>query len=112
MNIDRDAAALLAQVIPALLVFLALEDRLSPSQVARRKIRRRLMGWRETAVVLNLASLGFCLWIVVSKSENAFMSLFISVSVVSLLLVLAMLFAAMFAREDEEPVTPHTDATV
>ena len=58
MTIDASAAGLLAEVIPALLVFLALEDRLSPSNIPRRKWRRRLTRWREAAVVANLVAAG------------------------------------------------------
>jgi hypothetical protein len=35
MKIGASAAGLLAEVIPALLVFLALEDRLSPANIPR-----------------------------------------------------------------------------
>lgn len=100
MTIDVNAAGLLAQVIPALLVFLALEDRLSPVHIPRRKLRRRIRKWREAAVVLNLVSLTCCLAIVVTGTEIAFLSIFIAFSVLFLLAVLTLLFAGMFARED------------
>lgn len=112
MTIDVNAAALLAQVIPALLVFLALEDRLSPDKIPGRKWRRRLMRWRESAVVVNLLALGFCLGIVVTKGENVVISLFIAASVAFLLVVLALLFAGMFGREDEPATHAQTDATI
>ncbi|MFF1382799.1 hypothetical protein ACFVWT_04460 [Arthrobacter sp. NPDC058288] len=108
MTIDVNAAGLLAQVIPALLVFLALEDRLSPARIPGRKWRHRLMRWREAAVVLNLLALGLCLGIVVTKSENIVLSFVIAASVAFLLVVLALLFAGMFGREDE-PVTPKVE---
>ncbi|MEN8581324.1 hypothetical protein ABFP37_01255 [Burkholderia sp. RS01] len=100
MNIDPDAAGLLAQVIPSLLVFLALEDRLSPANVPRRKVRRRLSKWREVAVIMNLAALFLCLIIVVTGLESAGVSWFIGVSVGYLVAVLALLFAAMFGKEE------------
>ncbi|MFF2029535.1 hypothetical protein [Arthrobacter sp. NPDC058192] len=109
MTIDVSSAGLLAQVIPALLVFLALEDRLSPAKISARKWRRRLMQWREAAVIANLLALAFCLGIVVTKIEDFVISLFIAASVALLLVVLALLFAGMFGREDER-ITPQVDA--
>lgn len=103
MTIDVSAAGLLAQVIPALLVFLALEDRLSPAHIPGRTWRHRLIRWREAAVVLNLISLGLSLAIVVTRTENVVFSIVIAFSVAFLLVVLALLFAGMFGRE-EEPV--------
>lgn len=101
MTIDSNAAGLLAQVIPALLVFLALEDRLSPVHIPRKRLRRTIRKWREAAVVLNLFSLGCCLAIVVTRTEVVYLGIFIAFSVMFLLLVLVLLFAGMFAREDE-----------
>ncbi|QDG87142.1 hypothetical protein [Pseudarthrobacter sp. NIBRBAC000502770] len=106
MTIDVNAAGLLAQVIPALLVFLALEDRLSPVLIPRPKVRQWVRKWRETAVVLNLFSLGCCLAIVVLRTELGFLSPFIAFSVLLLLVVLVLLFAGMFAREDEPVEQP------
>lgn len=111
MTIDVNAAGLLAQVIPALLVFLALEDRLSPAKIPRRKWRRRLMRWREAAVVLNLLALGLCLCIVVTQLENVVVDVVIAASVIFLLLVLGLLFAGMFGREDESIMPPLDPAT-
>lgn len=111
MTIDVNAAGLLAQVIPALLVFLALEDRLSPSHIPVRKWRHRLTRWREAAVVLNLISLGLSLAIVLTRSENIVFSLVITISMAFLLVVLALLFAGMFGRE-EEPVEQAMQATM
>lgn len=105
-----NAAGLLAQVIPALLVFLALEDRLSPAHIPGRKWRHRLTRWREAAVVLNLIALGLNLAIVVTRSENVIFTVIIAISVAFLLVVLALLFAGMFGRE-EEPVEQTVDAT-
>lgn len=107
MIIDKDAAGLLAQVIPALLVILALEDRLSPSKVIGRKWRRRLRGWRELAVIWNLVSLGLCLFIAVTKTEDVVTTWVIAIGLVFLLVVLVALFAGMFGREEEELVEPH-----
>jgi hypothetical protein len=110
MTIDVNAAGLLAQVIPALLVFLALEDRLSPALIPSQKWRQRLTRWREFAVVANLISLALCLVIVVTKVENFVMSLLIAADVAFLLVVLVLLLAGMFVRDDET-VTPVVDAT-
>ncbi|QDG88079.1 hypothetical protein [Pseudarthrobacter sp. NIBRBAC000502770] len=101
MTIDLNAAGLLAQVIPALLVFLALEDRLSPVHIPRPKVRQWLRKWREAAVVLNLVSLFLCLATVVTRTEFELFGIFISFSMIFLLAVLVLLFAGMFAREDE-----------
>ena len=100
MKIDVSAAGLLAEVIPALLVFLALEDRLSPSNIPRRKWRRRLSRWREAAVVANLLALTGCLAIVVTRVENTLLSWFIAASVAYLVGVLSLLFAGMFRKEE------------
>jgi hypothetical protein len=104
MDIDSDAAGVLAQVIPALLVFLALEDRLSPANVPRRKVRRRLSRWRELAVVLNLLALFLCLVIVVTGMAYGPANWFIAFSVSYLVFVLALLFAAMFGKEEDRGV--------
>jgi hypothetical protein len=110
MTIDNDAAALFAQVIPALLVFLALEDRLSPSKIANQDWRQRLTKWREGAVVLNLVALGLCLVIVVTDVEESTLvvglNAFIAISTLALLTVLALLFAGMFVNEDAEAQQP------
>lgn len=106
MFIDKDAAGLLAQVIPALLVILALEERLSPSKITGRKWRRRLRGWREFAVIWNLVSLGLCLFIAVTGREDIVTSWVIAVGMVFLLVVLVALFAGMFGREENEPAPP------
>ncbi|MFE5835934.1 hypothetical protein [Arthrobacter sp. NPDC056493] len=100
MTIDVSSAGALAEVIPALLVFLALEDRLSPSNIPRRKWRRRLTRWREAAVLANLLALAACLAIVVTRVENALLSWFIVASVAYLVGVLALLFAGMFRQEE------------
>lgn len=110
MTIDVNAAGLLAQVIPALLVFLALEDRLSPAHISAKVWRQRLKSWRETAVILSLLSLGFSLAIVVTRTENLIFTVVITISVAFLLLVLVLLFAGMFGRE-EEPVEQALRAT-
>jgi hypothetical protein len=102
MTFDVSAAGLFAQVIPALLVILALEDRLSPAKIPRRKWRRRLFGWRESAVLVNLASLGLCLVVVVVRFENALIGVIVLASVLYLLCVLALLLAGMFGREEDE----------
>lgn len=100
MTFDPTAAGLFAQVIPALLVILALEERLSPGKIPRRKWRRRLTGWRESAVVLNILSLGMCLIVVVFRFENDFIGVVVLASALYLLGVLALLLAGMFGRED------------
>lgn len=107
MMIDNDAAGLFAQVIPALLVFLALEDRLMPKNIPNAKLRGRLAKWREMAVVMNLAALGFSLAIVITPLEDSWMGpavgTQIALSVLVLLLVLTCLFAGMFLHEEEQP---------
>lgn len=100
MTFDTSAAGLFAQVIPALLVILALEERLSPVKIPRRKWRRRLTGWRETAVVLNILSLAICLITVVFGFENDFLGVVVLASVLYLLGVLTLLLAGMLGRED------------
>lgn len=106
MNIDNEAAALIAQVIPALLVFLALEDRLMPVKIPSQKWRARLTRWREGAVVMNLLALGFSLAIVVTDLEKTWigngLAPFIALSVAFLLVVLAFLFAGMFLSEESQ----------
>lgn len=110
MNIDNDAAGLFAQVIPALLVFLALEDRLMPGRIPNRKWRARLTKWREGAVVMNLIALGLSLTIVVTDLESSWLAgsatTYIAASVLVLLVVLAFLFAGMFLSEESESESP------
>lgn len=101
MTIDDTAAGLLAQIIPALLVFLALEDRLSPARIKNGDWRKRLMRMREKAVVLNLIALAMCLGVVITKEESLVLTIVITASVAFLLLTLILLFAGMFGREDE-----------
>lgn len=104
MTIDNEAASLLAQVIPALLVFLALEDRLIPTKVPNPAARKPLSKLREIAVAMNIFALGACLLIVVTNVEETPLALaldpYIAVSVIALLGVLTMLLIAMFAAED------------
>ncbi|QCB97136.1 hypothetical protein E5206_09490 [Arthrobacter sp. PAMC25564] len=111
MTIDVNAAGLLAQVIPTLLVILALEDRLSPSKISRDKWRRGLTVWRERIVAWNLVGLALCLAIVVTQLDNFLVNLFILAGVLLLLGVLFVLFAGMFGREEEEHLTRTADAT-
>lgn len=100
MTFDASAAGLFAQVIPALLVILALEERLSPARIPVRKWRRRLTGWQEMAVVLNLISLALCLIVVVFRFENGVIGAVVLACVLYLLGVLALLLAGMFGRAD------------
>lgn len=58
--------------------------------------------------MLNLLSLGLSLAIVVTRSENIVFSLVIVGSVAFLLVVLALLLAGMFGRE-EEPIEQFTE---
>lgn len=102
MTIDVNAAGLLAQVIPALLVFLALEDRLSPAQIPNREWRRRLMLWRVFAVLFSLLALAICISVVVTKVEILALSYFVLASVAFLLGVLMLLLWGMFGRELDE----------
>lgn len=102
MEIDMDAAGLLAQVIPAMLILVALEDRLSPSKIVRRKWRRRLQKWTEGVVGAGLASIALCLWVVVTDKPEVFITYFVAISTLLLLLVVFLLFAGMFGREDDE----------
>lgn len=106
MTIDNEAAGLFAQVIPALLVFLALEDRLMPKNIPNVKLRGRLAKFREVAVVMNLAALGFSLAIVVTPVENSWigaaMATQIVFSVLVLLVVLTFMFAGMFLHEESQ----------
>lgn len=107
MTIDNDAAGLFAQVIPALLVFLALEDRLAPRHIPNPKWRGRMAKWREAAVVMNLAALGWSLAIVITPVEDSWIGplagIQIALSVLLLLLVLTFLFANMFLNEESQP---------
>jgi hypothetical protein len=104
--IDRDAASLLAQVVTALLILVALEDRLSPRNISRRKVRRRMGSLVEGCVAVNLVSIGMCLFIAVTEAENVFLTAVITLATLWLLLTVFLLFAAMFGREDATPTTP------
>ncbi|MBT8163067.1 MULTISPECIES: hypothetical protein [Arthrobacter] len=99
MTIDVNAAGLLAQVIPVLLVFLALEDRLRPRKVRSGNWRKWIASARELSVMLSLISLALCLWIAVMKVESSAVSWFVVLSMILLLFTLFVLFAGMFGRE-------------
>jgi len=100
LEIDVNAAGLLAQVIPALLIFVALEERLSPAKIQSSTWRRRLKQATEMSVATGLVSLLLCLWVVVAKAPNIFTTIFVCLSVSFLLANLFLLFAGMFGRED------------
>lgn len=102
MEIDKEAAGLLAQVIPALLILVALEDRLNPLKITRRKWRRRLQKWTELAVGAGLVSIVLCLWVVISDAPHVFITCFVAISMLLLLLVVFLLFAGMFGRENDD----------
>lgn len=99
MTIDAPTAGLLAQVIPVLLVFLALEDRLRPRKIGRSRRAQWIRTTRELSVVMSLISLFLCLWIVVTKAESGLMSFFVILTMILVLVTLFALFAIMFGRE-------------
>ncbi|MEV8149927.1 hypothetical protein AB0O52_17500 [Arthrobacter sp. NPDC080073] len=99
MTIDATTAGLLAQVIPVLLVFLALEERLQPAKISSRRWRKRIGSARELSVMLSLVSLFMCLWVAVTKVESSLMSWFVGLSMILVLFTLFVLFAGMFGRE-------------
>lgn len=102
IEIDVNAAGLLAQVIPALLIFVALEERLSPARIPSLKWRRRLKQATEMSVGAGIVSLMLCLWVVITKAPNLFTTVFVGISMLFLLANLFLLFAGMFGREDTE----------
>jgi peptidoglycan/LPS O-acetylase OafA/YrhL len=108
MTIDANAAGLLAQVIPVLLVFLALEDRLRPASIRSKNWRKWIARARELSVILSLASLFMCLLIVVAKVDPGLMSWVVILSMAFVLLTLFILFALKFGREaiEEAEETP------
>jgi hypothetical protein len=114
MEIDKDAAGLLAQVIPAMLILVALEDRLSPSKITRRKWRRRLQKWTQGVVGAGLVSIILCLWVVISDKPDVFITCFVAISTFLLLVVVFLLFAGMFGRDDDErgPKRRETQSTL
>jgi hypothetical protein len=100
MNIDRDSASLLAQVIIALLILIALEDRLSPKNIGRRKLRRKIGRLVEGCVAANVLSLGLCLFVAVTEIENTSISAVIAVCTIWLLAMVFVLLAAKFGHDD------------
>ncbi|WP_455833569.1 hypothetical protein [Pseudarthrobacter siccitolerans] len=100
IEIDVNAAGLLAQVIPALLIFVALEDRLRPARIPSIRWRLWLKQTTEMSVGSGIVSLSLCLWVVIAKAPNLFTTVFVGLSVLFLLANLFVLFAGMFGREE------------
>ncbi|MDR7083589.1 hypothetical protein J2X01_002884 [Arthrobacter ginsengisoli] len=105
LEIDVNAAGLLAQVIPVLLIFVALEDRLNPAKIQSTTWRHRLKQATELSVGAGIVSLLLCLWVVIAKAPNFFTTIFVGISMFFLLANLFLLFAGMFGREDMESGT-------
>lgn len=99
IEIDVNAAGLLAQVIPALLIFVALEDRLKPARISSVKWRLRLKQTTEMSVGSGIVSLFRCLWVVIAKAPNLFTTVFVGLS---MLFLLANLFSCSRACSVEK----------
>ena len=69
MHIDRDAAELLAQVIPALLIVLVLEGRL-PKPLGKPTFWRKTHVWiRNITAFTSLGAEGACLLLIMGNVE-------------------------------------------
>jgi hypothetical protein len=101
-SIDVNAASVLAQVIPALLVILALEDRLSPSKFSKPQWRRRTLSWQSAAVIWNLIALGGCLFTVITKVQIPLWGPLALGATLYALGVLCVLFAGMLGRDEQD----------
>lgn len=101
IEVDVNAAGLLAQVIPALLILVALEDRLNPQKIASRRWRVWLRQSREASVGAGIFSLSLCIWVVLTKTPSDFTTWVVIVSTLLILVHLFVLFAGMFGREVE-----------
>lgn len=104
MELTPTNAALMAQVIPTLLVVVALEPRLRGPEKSKGKLSR-FGKWvtrqgRESAVVSSIVSVFLCLYVVFDDNSNAISTFFVIGSTAWLIIVLLLLFAVMFAFED------------
>ncbi|MGV0109810.1 hypothetical protein [Arthrobacter sp. CP30] len=104
MEMTPGTAALMAQVIPTLLIVVALE----PTLRGRRKDLKKLhpfAHWitgkgRESAVVTSLVSIMFCLYVVFSDQPNMLATYWVVGWTTWLFVMLLLLLAVMFAIED------------
>lgn len=110
IEVDVNAAGLLAQVIPALLILVALEERLSPEKITSSRWRDWLRQTREGSVAGGIFSLFLCLWVVVTKAPSAFTTWVVTLSTLLILVHLFLLFAGMFGRQDRESIAPEVDS--
>ena len=103
MEITTDTAALFAQIIPTLLIVVALEPKFRGEGMEPRTALARWMmrGGRQTAAVSSGVSILFCLYVVLADSPNGPITWFVYLSTGWLIIVMMALFAAMFVDEDE-----------
>lgn len=110
MEMTTETAALMAQVIPALLIVVALEPRFrGEGMEARNNLGRWMMRTgRESAAVAGVISLALCLQVIFADAPNIYASWAVIVSTTWLVLVLLGLFGVMFVAEDERHDTQET----
>ena len=106
-----DTAALMAQVIPALLIVVALEPRFrGEGMEARSNLGRWMMRTgRETAAVAGLIALVLCLQVVFTGTPNIYATWVVIMSTAWLVMVLLGLFGVMFVSEDERYIAQESD---
>lgn len=106
MEMTPATAGLMAQVIPTLLIVVALEPRLRGVDLKGMELTRYgrfITGLgRELAVASSLIAVAFCLWVVFTNQPLPFATVYVIGATVWLLSVLFLLFAFMFGVEQRE----------
>lgn len=103
MEMTTDTAGLMAQVIPTLLIVVALEPKFRGEGMEGRSALGRWMmrTGRETAAVSSLISVLLCLFVVFTDKPTWIASWFVIASTIWLVLVLVALFGVLFVADDQ-----------
>lgn len=78
MELTENAAGLLAQVLPALLIAILLEGRLAKGKKRSKRVSRNFMLLRLAAVFTGVGATFMCLLVVLTGVSNTFINIWVT----------------------------------
>ncbi|MHA7144217.1 hypothetical protein ACX80U_05805 [Arthrobacter sp. TmT3-37] len=103
MELTADDAALMAQVIPTLLIIVALEPQLRAKEV-KDKIKSPAGRWfatkgREFATIGGITAVAMCIFVVLTDGPLLVATIWVGLATLWLVVVMTALLAMMFGHE-------------
>ncbi|CAH0233065.1 hypothetical protein SRABI26_02698 [Arthrobacter sp. Bi26] len=99
MHLSVEAAALLAQVFPTLLIALLLEGKFVKRDGRKKRLLKVLMLLRLAAVLTSLAATFICLLVVVTEGSNPFADIWVTGTWIILFFAFLVMCGEVFDRE-------------